>query len=106
MKIDSGAAQQAYASAARLGAADRAGAAAGASKAATSAEETTVQGSDSVHISTQGRLRAQALDAVQGTPETRSKLVMDLRSQIKMGAFSVDDESLAHKLAQHIDVRA
>jgi flagellar biosynthesis anti-sigma factor FlgM len=105
MKIDSGAAQQAYASAARLGAANRAGAATGASKA-PGADESKVQGSDSVQISTQGRLRSQALDAVQGSPETRSKLVMELRSQIKMGTFAVDDASLAHKIAQHIDIRA
>lgn len=105
MRIDSGAAQQAYASVARLGAATPAGAAAGAPKA-PSADDTTVQGSDSVQISTQGRLRSQALDAVQGTPQARSKLVMQLRSQIKMGTFSVDNASLAHKIAQHIDIQA
>jgi flagellar biosynthesis anti-sigma factor FlgM len=105
MRIDSGAAQQAYASAARLSAVQQAGAATEASKA-PSADDTTVQGSDSVQISTQGRLRAQALDAVQGAPEARSKLVMQLRSQIKMGTFAVDNASLAHKIAQHIDLQA
>ena len=105
MRIDSGAAQQAYASAARLGATRQVGAAAGPSKA-PGVDNTKVQGSDSVHISTQGRLRSEAFEAVQETPQTRSKLVMQLRSQIKMGTFSIDDASLAHKIAQHIDLQA
>lgn len=103
MKVENGAAQQAYASAAYRSAQ---GVTPRATGGAADADAAKAQASDSVAISQQGRLRAQALDAVRSTPDARAKLVMDLRSQIKTGTFTVDDHKLAAHLANHIDVRA
>lgn len=108
MKVDNGVAQQAYASAAYRSAQDPARVAPGAPKGVQDAEAgiAKTRSSDSIAISAQGRLRAQALDAVRSTPEARAKLVLDLRSQIKTGTFTMDDNKLAGQIANHIDMRA
>src|SRR5689334_17547835 len=99
MKIDSGAAQQAYASAAYQNAAGPKLVAGQGSTTPDAAGLASAASSDSVQISAQSRVRAQALEAVKAAPDTRSKLVMELRSQIKAGTFTVDDNSLARHLA-------
>ncbi len=106
MKVDNGAAQQAYASAAYRSAQEPGRVAPQAPKGTPDAPASQGRGGDSVAISSQGRLRAQALDAVRSTPEARAKLVMELRSQVKTGTFTVDDNKLAARIANHIDVRA
>ena len=61
---------------------------------------------DHADISAQGRLRAQAIDAVRATPESRTALVAGLRVQIKDGSYTIDEHKLAARLAQHIDIKA
>lgn len=95
MKIDTSAAQGAYAAYRQTGKAGRAGtASADAASAVTPAERR----GDSASISAHGRLRAQALDAVQATPASRADLVATLRAQIKDGSYTVDHDKLAHTL--------
>ncbi len=61
---------------------------------------------DRADISTEGRLRARAADAVRAAPETRAALVVELRARIQSGAYIVDEDKLATRLAQHIDMKA
>lgn len=105
MKIDHAAAQQAYASAAYRSAVDPSRLTGG-TAAGPDAPLSTTATNDSVQISSQSRLRAQALDAVRSAPDGRAKLVDELRSQIKAGTYSVDHQNLATQLAKHIDVKA
>jgi flagellar biosynthesis anti-sigma factor FlgM len=104
MKIDNAAAQQAYASAAYRNAIDPSRGVAQGAQGTAGADATKLQTNDRVNISAQGRLRAQALDAVRSAPATRAKLVMELRSQIKTGTYTVDEAALARHLAQRADV--
>jgi flagellar biosynthesis anti-sigma factor FlgM len=95
MKIDPSAAQEAYAAYRQTGKAGRVGAM---STDVTGAATPAMRRGDSASISAHGRLRAQALDAVQATPASRADLVATLRAQIKDGSYTVDHDKLAHAL--------
>ncbi len=102
MKIDGGTqgAYEAYRAAAKP--------ARGTVSGAPEGSDTTVTRpqADHAEISAQGRLRAQAIDAVRATPESRTALVAELRAQIKDGSYTIDEPKLASRLAQHVDIRA
>jgi len=80
--------------------------AASAAPEGSSATKVTRPQADHADISAQGRLRAQAIDAVRATPESRTALVAELRAQIKDGSYTIDEHTLASRLAQHIDIQA
>ncbi len=101
MKIDSGAAQQAYA--AYRNTAEPARGAQGAPQTKETASGGT-QRADSADISASGRLRAKALNAVHATPETREALVQSLRDQVQSGTYKVDEHRLADKLIRRGDI--
>ena len=105
MKIDNGAAQQALASAAyRSAAGGQARAVAPSSTQSSAVEGARVPLNDRADISTQSRLRAQALDAVRATPEARADLVAQLRAQVQSGTYAIDDHALASHLARRGDM--
>ena len=103
MKIDGGTlgACEAYRAAAK----PARGTASGAPEGSDAAKVTRPQ-ADHADISAQGRLRAQAIDAVRATPESRTALVAELRAQIKDGSYTIDEPKLASRLAQHVDIKA
>lgn len=102
MKVDNRAAEQAYASAAYRGAIGPAGRVSPHQPMPPDIAPAGGPTTDSVHISAQGRVRAQALEAVRSSPRARPKLVMELRSQIKAGTYSVDNHALAQQLAKRL----
>ncbi|MDQ2829365.1 MAG: flagellar biosynthesis anti-sigma factor FlgM [Chloroflexota bacterium] len=103
MKIDGGT-QGAY-EAYRAAAKPARGTASGAPEGSDATKVTRPQ-ADHADISAQGRLRAQAIDAVRATPESRTALVAELRAQIKDGSYTIDEHKLASRLAQHVDIKA
>lgn len=105
MKIDNGAAQQAYASAAyRSAAGGPARAVTPATNGASGVDAAKAPANDRADISAQSRLRAQALDAVRATPEVRTQLVAALRAQINAGTYKIDDAKLASHLVRRGDM--
>ncbi|HXT34674.1 MAG TPA: flagellar biosynthesis anti-sigma factor FlgM [Chloroflexota bacterium] len=68
------------------------------------AEPTAPQKPDRADISAAGRLKAQALDAVQSAPETRADLVTRLRGQVQSGSYSVNDQKLASHLTRQVNL--
>lgn len=105
MKIDNGAAQQAYASAAyRSAAGSKARAVTPASTQSSDVEAAKAPAHDRAEISAQSRLRAQALDAVRATPDARTHLVAQLRAQISAGSYQIDDTTLAAHIARRGDM--
>jgi len=102
VKIDSGAARQAYAAYQSTGVVKRGGG----ETAAADDGAASVGKADHASISSDARLKARALDAAHAAPPARAELVAGLRAQVRAGTFKVDDDSLARSLARHIDVRA
>lgn len=101
MKIDNGAAQQAYA--AYRNDTDAARGAQGTPQARDTASGGT-QKVDSADISTSGRLRARALNAVHAAPDTREARVQTLRDQVQTGTYKINEHRLADKLIQRGDM--
>ncbi|HVC81539.1 MAG TPA: flagellar biosynthesis anti-sigma factor FlgM [Chloroflexota bacterium] len=75
-----------------------------ASATAAEPKTTATQKPDRADISAAGRLKAQALDAVQSAPETRADLVTRLRGQVQSGAYSVNDQKLASHLTRQVNL--
>jgi negative regulator of flagellin synthesis FlgM len=67
---------------------------------------TGTQKPDRADISAAGRLKAQAMDAVASTPDTRSDLVNRLRAQVQSGTYQVDEQQLASRLVSQVDIGA
>jgi flagellar biosynthesis anti-sigma factor FlgM len=100
MKIDSGAAQQAYA--AYRNTTDPSRGPQGAPQVKEGSNGT--QRADSADISAGGRLRASALSTVHAAPDTREALVQSLREQVQSGTYKVDEHRLADKLIRRGDI--
>ncbi len=60
----------------------------------------TSQRADMAVISAQGRRQALALSAVQTASDVDEATVAQLRSEVKSGAYQVNEENLATKLTQ------
>lgn len=97
MKIESGAAQQAYA-AYRHAAEPTAQAGQGSTPAPVAPAKP--QTAAVVDISPEGRRFAQALDAVNTTPDGREARVAQIRIQVQNGTYSVNEHQLARHLVQ------
>jgi flagellar biosynthesis anti-sigma factor FlgM len=67
---------------------------------------TGTQKPDRADISTAGRLKAQAMDAVAAAPDTRADLVNSLRSQVQSGTYQVNEQQLASHILNQVDVGA
>jgi flagellar biosynthesis anti-sigma factor FlgM len=104
MKIDGGA-QGAYAAYRAAANKPTRGTVSGAPEGSDTTAVTRPQ-ADHADISAQGRVRAQAIDAVRAAPASRTALVAELRAQIKDGSYTIDEPTLASRLAQHIDIKA
>ena len=101
MKIDNGAAQQAYAAYRNSTDPARGTQAAPQAKEAASGGPQKV---DSADISAGGRMRARALSAVHAAPDSREALVQSLRDQVQSGTYKVDEHRLADKLIRRGDI--
>jgi negative regulator of flagellin synthesis FlgM len=73
----------------------------GESSAATGAQKP-----DRADISSAGRLKAQALDAVTAAPDTRVDLVNRLRAQVQSGTYQVDEQQLSSHIVNQVDIGA
>src|SRR4051794_39543204 len=87
MKVEGGNVQQAYAA---FRATDAARAADQTNQQVGDSDSSRSAGSARMDISTKGRLRAQTLEAVRATPESREDLVAALKQQVQSGTYKVD----------------
>jgi flagellar biosynthesis anti-sigma factor FlgM len=99
VKINSGAAQQAQELYRRQNEQPKPAGAAG-------TEAPAAQKHDRADISAAGRLKAQALAAVTAAPDTRADLVARLHSAVQSGTYKVDEQRLAERIVNHVDIGA
>ena len=62
------------------------------------------QRADEASLSSEARELLKARRAAQDAPDVRAELVAELRRQVQDGSYQVDEEALARRLMQQLDL--